>query len=324
MSIKFKKWIIILLFIYVTIIVGLIYVDLIEAHTITYIVIGLLTALISWLATHGLTHWLDRDEKERIYRKVHKIDEVLNLLRGRSLSMVRKNRKDLPDEYFLDIFKNAELVKISGIANTAFIHSILDDEKHPLIMSLKRNKGVTVEVLLCHPESSYIRDTRDKKEEEKTGRSSPASSDILTSINNLCKLQKKHSTEKLSKNSRMIIRLSNHPINVSITYVKVEEVNPRQTFLVGFLIHHDLGNNLPIYDIQESTESSDIGEFRKVCLKNFDELFKDSRENKILTWNEEGCFFDESCLTEKPVDCGGKYTTLGAINDEGKSVITRQ
>nr|VFJ47919.1 MAG: hypothetical protein BECKFM1743A_GA0114220_100538 [Candidatus Kentron sp. FM]VFJ48028.1 MAG: hypothetical protein BECKFM1743C_GA0114222_100538 [Candidatus Kentron sp. FM]VFK07685.1 MAG: hypothetical protein BECKFM1743B_GA0114221_100488 [Candidatus Kentron sp. FM] len=316
------KWMFIISMVYIVIICALIFSGFINNKEVAYIIIGFGTALVSWLVTHALTGWLDRDEKNRISEN---IGTILNSLQGRSLSMVRKNRKNLPNDYFLDIFKHPKLVKLSGISNAAFTYSILKNKAHPLVTALtdKKNEGLIVEVLLCHPESSYIRETRDEKEGIIKGRPCPCSKDIIESINNICELQKEHSKNKLSGSNRMVVRLSDHPINVSITYVKESDENSRQTFLVGFLMHHDLGSNLPIYDIQELTESLDIGEFREICLKNFDELFKDSKKNTIFVWDKEGCHFDKGGLPESSIDCEEEHNAVSdCMNDQEKSVTT--
>jgi hypothetical protein len=294
---KYSKWIIVITVIYIFLLVILFCAGRLnpEAHIIN-ILLGLCSGLIAWILTQGVLGWINEDET---YRHIKHTEEIFNIIKS-GFNLVKKSRKDLEEGYYTKLYTNVSCVKICGIANTKLLESLLNNKTQgrELIESLKNNSNVDVQILLADPDSEFTK-VRNQVEKPYSATVDPCSNDINKCIAIAEMIADNFSNIKLKNNNRLLIKLTTAPLSIAMTYTKKMD-NIEEELLLGLILHHDLGKNLPIYKIRKNEDELTSSRLFEHCSDHFKALFEDeNRSRAILNWDCNGICYKNQI---QPID----------------------
>ena len=292
---KSQRILIVITIIYVLVFLYIINKQILPSQDISAVLFTVTGGIIVWLITHNWAKWIDGKTTITVddfnpHRDT--TDKILNYVKeDKNLILIEKKRITLTEEFYDNLYKDVRMAKISGIAITKLIRSITQRKEDQIVQSLKNNNGVEIKILISHPDSEFV-DQRNKIESRNRGASDPCKRNIIKGIKLLIEFANKHKDVILKDKNQLSVHLSKIALPQAITYVEsVSSDNSKsETLLMGFILYHDFGNNLPIYEIPIDKNSGES--LFNNSIKCFEKIFDDSDEYLLFTWNEYGAKID--------------------------------
>ena len=247
------------------------------------IAIAIVSGIIVWFLTHFAAGVLDASGR----RKHEEVTEhILDVVKGKWLSLVNANRGKVDSEYYRSLFQNVRRVQISGIACKDLVNDLLDKENkpHPIIEMLKTKDDVNVEIMFADPDSDFV-GVRDGVEARNGVRQKPCSTDIHATIKMLKEeLASLFKDRGIKDKNTFVVKLTKAPLNCSITHVITNE---KETLLWGPLFYHSLGQHSPLYEVPRTQEKPPLEDtLFDIGLKSFESQFRDAKP--FLTGSKDG------------------------------------
>ena len=205
---------------------------------------------------------------------------ILNVLQGHFMTLIQHDRRQLLGTGFYDdLYKEADDVKISGITLNELIEAMCKENrsKGNLINQLLERKGVSVEMLLLHPESDFVK-ILDSQEGSGIDRNP-----VKKQITHVIDLLQKFSQDDeglLQSGSKIEIALTSESVNSIITYAGKRNNRQEDVLLMGLLFGHKRGG--PLYRIPNTQNN----ELYSDCIMYFDKLFGEARKSTVFAWSD--------------------------------------
>ncbi len=252
-------------------------------NVVVEVLLGLFVGIIVWMITHTYLTWIQSNTVQEHFALLH---EILNILRGKTLTLVQKRRVDLSNEFYDDFFKGATEVNVSGIANMRIASELVERGiDHPIIRQLLGDQQTTVKILLTNPESDFARARQEIEEVLGTGRT--CISGIQDSIEKLKSLKcfvnglGKHG---IKDGSRLVVKMSSDPMCYAIT--NAEEEGESKRMMLGMVFQHTLGHNAPIFQLPDNLRTNTA--LYNHCKSHFNAMFDNPNCKQLLVWDSNG------------------------------------
>jgi hypothetical protein len=262
--------------------------------------LGVTGGLIVWIFTYSVTNWID--PSSGVHYKT--TTEIYDVVTRQYLSLVDKRRDAKDSKFYSQFYGSARTIKLSGIANQAFIEYILSKERRAKeggghLLQLMAKKPISVEVLLMDPTCDII---SKMDEREPPGRKHVHFNNVVRILGMIEALYKE-ATEgnlRLAAGSKLDVRLSRIPLNTTLFYVDDHqdegdggnEPSSGSVLLMGMLYNHKDGDKAQLFRVPRDDGRSAL---YRDCIDHFDKTFElCSNEQILLLQSGNGPHFDSA------------------------------
>ncbi len=251
------------------------------------VLLGVTGGLIVWICTYLVTNWID--PSSGVHYKT--TTEIYDVVTRQYLSLVDKRRDAKDSKFYSQFYGSARTIKISGIANQAFIEYILSkegrtEEGSVHLLQLMAKKPISVEVLLMDPTCDIIKRMDEREPPGRKGVHFKNILKVLGGINSLYEEAKRGQIE-LASGSKLDVRLSRLPFNTTLFYAEAHQPeadgrNRSSTgsiLLMGMLYNHKNGDKAQLFRVPKDDGRSAL---YRDCIDHFDKTFELCRNEQIL------------------------------------------
>lgn len=249
--------------------------------------LGVSGGLMVWIFTYLITNWID--PSSGIHYKT--TTDIYDVLVRQFLTLVDKRRHARDSKFYSQFYGAARTIKLSGIANQAFIDYLISSEKRAKeggnhLLKIMEKKPISVEVLLMDPTCDII---NRMDEREPPGRKRIHFNNIINVLKMIAILfeEAKQGKLNLATGSKLDVRLSRVPLNTTLFYVddhkpESEGGNAESSgsiLLMGMLYNHKDGDMAQLFRVPKDDGRSAL---YKDCIDHFDKTFLLCAEEQIL------------------------------------------
>ena len=300
---------------------------------------GMSGGLVVWIFTYWVTNWIgsssyealsDREHYEttnKIYEAVsddskhHKITtNIYNVISKEYLSLVDERRKSKSSDFFSQYYESANKIKISGLANRAFITYLFEDncrshsgDRH--LLKLMEKRPIKVEVLMYDPMCEIVGEMDSR---EPIGSENQNFNNMTETLGLIHKFHNNGNMPNFFKGSYLDIRLCRNPIYTTIFYADSDEEYTGEDkdkypiLLMGMLYIQKPGDESQLFKVPQGDKGKSLFDD---CLANFDALFDLCRKERFLylSGGVNGSYINDPKFTQISEEGAHRYAKKAQI-----------